>query len=475
MAITTLTPGQSYVGLLIDGVTGTPYTGATLRMEDRGPVVDVPFISHDSTGQFTHVDAWFRTQTPPQNLILHTPEGVIGLYGIRWRSHSVRSGVSLGQLAPTETLLGRYEGSLDEPFKVSEARSKVDGLRQWTQLYGITSDREISADGSEELVVRVSTGAESTWQQGEATMSFVSDWRTATPEIDPHSGLNISTHPVLVSKFSEPRPLSDHITEQRKVVHLLTLIAGSPIHFRQHRVGDEQIVVRSAGATVLGHPKVEAISSHTVQDYAQPQPKKRALDNMLTRFSDVGEDGMVRWNEQYDRWKKFILPATGNFGRSGSFMEDTIISMSMSLEAAGKIIGERPGEDETYENNRPITATQVYRCLDVIGVPWGEIGSNAGIARGIARIYNSIKHFNRGEYPDVAVSHLVSGISQMIVRLMTLHLLDESGSLLTRYREVGAMRDLENRAKHYRIAFDSRGNTVSTEAEEPDEEAEAHA
>ncbi|MGP6178174.1 hypothetical protein ACTU6U_12855, partial [Microbacterium sp. A196] len=50
MAITSLTPGQSYVGLLIDGVTGTPYTGATLRMEDRGPVVDVPYISHDETG-----------------------------------------------------------------------------------------------------------------------------------------------------------------------------------------------------------------------------------------------------------------------------------------------------------------------------------------------------------------------------------------------------------------------------------------
>lgn len=475
MAITSLTPGQSYVGLLIDGVDGTPYTGATLRMEERGPVVDVPFISRDETGQFAHVDEWFRTQTPPQNLILHTPDGMIGLYGIRWRGHSVRSGVSLGQLTPSETLLGRYEGSLSEPFKVAEARSAVDGLRQWTQLYGITSDREIGEDGTEDLVVRVTTGVESTWQQGEATMSLMSDWRTAAPDVDPHSGLNISTQPVLVSKFPEPRPLNDHINEQRKVVHLLTLIAGSPIHFRQHHVGDEQIVLRSMGATVLGHPKVEAISSHTVQDYAQPRPNKNALDKMLTRFSDVGEAGMVRWNEQYEPWKKFILPAAGDFGRTGSFMEDTIISMSMSLEAAGKMIGERPGENDTYEHNRPITATQVYRCLDVIGVSWGEIGNNAGIARGIARTYNSIKHFNSGEYPDAAVSHLVSGITQMIVRLMTLHLLDESGSLLAQYREVGAMRDLENRAKHYRLSFDARGNIVSTESEEPNEESETHA
>lgn len=472
MAITSLTPGQSYVGLLVDGVTDTPYTAATLRMEARGPVVDVPYIRGDTTGQFTHVDEWFQTQTPPQNLILRTPDGVIGLYGIRWRGHSVRSGISLGQLAPAETVLGRYEGSLDEPFKVTEARSAVDGLRQWTQLYGITSDREIGDDGSEELVVRVTTGVESTWQQGEATMSLMSDWRTAAPEIDPHSGLNISTHPVLVSKYPNPRTLNEHLTEQRKVVHLLTLITGSPIHFRQHRVGDEQIVVRSVGATVLGHPKVEAISSHTVQDYAQPNPKKSALDKMLTRFSDVGEEGMVRWNEQYEPWKKFVLPAVGNLGRSGSFMEDTIVSMSMSLEAAGKIIGERPGEDETYGHRGPITATQVYRCLDVIGVSWGEIGSNAGIARAIARIYNSIKHFNGGDYPDAAVSHLVSGIAKMIVRLMTLHLLDESGSLLAQYREVGAMRELESRAKHYRLAFDSRGNTVATEGEEPNDESE---
>lgn len=475
MGITSLTPGQSYVGLLIDGVTGTPYTGATLRMEDRGPVVDVPYIYRDETGQFAHVDEWFQTQTPPKNLILHTPDGVIGLYGIRWRGHSVRSGVSLGQLTPSETLLGRYEGPLGEPFKVAEARSVVDGLRQWTRLYGITSDREVGEDGSEGLVVRVTTGVESTWQQGEATMSLVSDWRTAAPEIDPHGGLNISAQPVLVSRFPEPRPLNDHVAEQRKVVHLLTLISGSPIHFREHRVGDEQIVVRSVGGTVLGRPKVEVISSHTVQGYAQPRPKKSALDRMLTRFSDAGEAGMLRWNEQYEPWRKFILPAVGDFGRAGSFVEDTIISMSMSLEAAGKIIGERPGEDATYERDRPITATQVYRCLDVIGVSWGEIGSNAGIARGIARTYNSIKHFNGGEYPDPTVSYLVSGIAKMIVRLMTLHLLDESGSLLAQYREVGAMRDLEDRAVRYRLAFDSRGDTVSTGGGEPDVDSETRA
>lgn len=473
MAITSLTPGQSYVGLLIDGVTGTPFTGATLRMEDKGPVVDVPFISHDETGQFSHVDAWFRTQTPPQNLILHTPDGVIGLYGITWRGHSVRSGVSLGQLSPSETVLGRYDAPLTEPLKIVETRSTVDGLREWTRLYGIESDREQGQDGSEDLVVRVRSGVPSSWQQGEATMTFVSDWRTAAPDVDPHSGLNISTQPVLVSKFPEPRPFIDHLVEQRKVLHLLTLIAGSPLHFRQHRAGDEQIVTRSMAGNILGHPKVELISDQTVRDYAQPFPSREVLNGFLTRFPDVGEAGMMRWSEQYEPWRRFILPAVGILGRNGAFMEDVILSTSMSIEAAGQLIGWREGEDATYYNNRRTTATNVYRCLDLLGVSWGAIGSsNNAIARGVANAYNDIKHFDRGEFPDAAVSHIVSGITKMIVRLLTLHILDDSGELLRQYREPGAMWKLENRAAHYRLTFNERGQAVTTESEGTNDDSE---
>lgn len=473
MAITSLAPGQSYVGLLIDGVDGTPYTGATLRMEDRGPVVDVPYISHDETGQFSHVDEWFRTQTPPQNLILHTPNGVIGLYGIRWRGHSVSSGVSLGRLSPAETVLGRYDAPLSEPFKITETRSTIDGLREWTRLYGIESDREQDEDGSEDLVVRVRSGVPSSWQQGEATMTFVSDWRTAAPDVDPHSGLNISTQPVLVSNFSEPRPFIDHLNEQRKVVHLLTLIAGAPLHFRQHRAGDEQIISRSVGGTILGNPKVELISSQTVREYAQPLPSKEALSGFLTRFPDVGENGMVRWSEQYEPWKRFILPAVGILGRNGAFMEDVILSTSMSIEAAGQIIGTREGEQATYYRNRTTTATNVYRCLDLLGVSWGTIGtSNNAIARGVANAYNDIKHFDRGELPDTAVLHVVSGITKMIVRLLTLHILDESGELLRQYREPGAMWKLTKRAVHYRLSFNEQGRAVPTENEGTDDESE---
>lgn len=463
MAIESLAFGQSLSGLLVDGVEETPYTGATLRLEEpRGVVVDVPYVHHDDTEQFRHVDGWFNTQTPPMNLILQTPDGQVGLFGIKWRGHSVSSGVSLGKLAPAETVLGRCEASLDEPLKLAEVRSQVDGLRQWTRFYGIETEPETDDDGlTQGLVVRVRSGGEVTWQQGEVTLKFVTTWKTNHPEEDPHGGLDIREHVVLVSQFPTTRPFNDHLAEQRKVVSLLTLITGHPILFRRHQVWDETIVSRSVGGTILGHPRVDLISTQTVRDYTQPRLRKTEADDMLVRLPDVGEAGMSRWAEQFETWKRFIFPAVGVLGRREAFMEDVIISTSMSIEAAGQIIGVRDGEEPTYYRGRPTTATNVYRCLNLLGVPWGSITTDhQSLARAVANTYNDIKHFDRGEFPETSVSHTISHITKMIVRLLTLHILDESGGLLRQYREQGAMWKVQRYSEVYGLTFDERGHPV---------------
>ncbi|XPP25653.1 MAG: TetR/AcrR family transcriptional regulator [Leucobacter sp.] len=138
MALDALHFDQSVSGLLVDGVESTPFTGAILKLENpRGVVVEVPYVVGDSSGQFTHVKEWFEEQTPPKNMILETPDGPIGLYGIRWRGHSMKAGVSLGKLAPRETLLGRCESPLSEPLLLDEVHSRIDGLREWTGMNSI--------------------------------------------------------------------------------------------------------------------------------------------------------------------------------------------------------------------------------------------------------------------------------------------------------------------------------------------------
>ncbi len=170
---------------------------------------------------------------------------------------------------------------------------------------------------------------------------------------------------------------------------------------------------------------------------------------------------MSRWAEQFETWKRFIFPAVGVLGRREAFMEDVIISTSMSIEAAGQIIGVREGEEPTYYRGRPTTATNVYRCLNLLGVPWGSITTDhQSLARAIANVYNDIKHFDRGGFPETSVSHTISHITKMIVRLLTLHILDENGGLLRQYREQGAMWKVQRYSEVYGLTFDERGHAV---------------
>ena len=464
MGIETLSEGDSYTGLLIDEQGGTPYIGAALRFQQaHGVLVEIPFLHGREEVQFLEVDAWFSQQSPPSNLILAVPGGEMLLCDLRWRETSIRAGVSLGTIAPSETLLGKRDVPLETPLTMTEVRSSVDGLRPWTRFVSVETEPHTDEEGrAQRLTIEVQSGEGVLWQQGDATMKFVSEWATEYPNDDHQMGINVLDTPVLISKFPTSRPFAHHLREQRKVVNLLTLLTGTGIYFRKHRVGDP--LIGSFGAGGPGGFRVrraELISTQTVREYAQPEPSKTDLDSILVRLPDVGSDGMDRWGSEWDRWKRFILPAAGVLGRRSAFAEDIITSLSMSFEAAGKIIGERNGERDTCYRGRPTTSTYVYRCLSVLGVSWGPAApSHVGLARAIANTYNSIKHFDGSDFPDSAVSFVISHICEYIARLLALYILDERGRLLSPYREEGAMWRVNRYVAAYGISFDERGLLV---------------
>lgn len=464
MGIDNLSAGDSYTGLLTDGQDGNPYIGAALRfVEGQGVVVEIPFLHRSKLAQFAEVDAWFSRQSPPSNLVLAIPGGQVLLCGLKWRGTSIRSGVSLGTISPSETLLGKRDLPLETPLMMTEVRSNVDELRAWTRFASVeTEPHTDDRNRIQGLTIEVRAGDGVEWQQGDARMKFVSEWATEYPHDDSQAGITVIDDPVLLSTFPTSRPFADHLEEQRKVVNLLTLVAGRGIFFRKHRVGDTHIGSFAAGGGgALRVHRAELISAQTVRDYARPAPSKTDVDSFLVRLSDVGVDGMTRWGDEWEKWKRFILPAAGVLARSGAFAEDLITSLSMSFEAAGKIIGTRDGELDTYRGNSPTTATYVYRCLSVLGVSWGKVAtSHVGLARAIAKTYNSIKHYDGRDLPDSAVSLVVSHISEHVARLLALHIVDESGGLLAPFREAGAMWRVDRYVEVYGISFDERGILV---------------
>lgn len=455
--------GETIAGLLVDGVESTPFAGATLHMtEDRGVRLEVPYIEVADVEQFDHVRGWFNTRTPPANMQLLTHAGVISLFDVRWSGNSMGPGIALGKLAPGETLLGRYDGELADPFHIKSVRSHVDALWNWADMSAVTTSRRTNDKGLiSGLSVEVESPEDVVWRQGDATMRMVADWRTEHPSDRTQGGFSVLESVVLESAFDEARPFLDHLVEQQKIVRLLTFLYGVDINFRSHRAKDVRIAERTLGGTIAGYPWVEVISSRTIRDSTRPRPIMTDLQDPLLGLSSLGVEGLSSWAEAQDKWSQFVLPAAGILQRKGAFLEDVVVSTSMSIEAAGSIIGRRPGEEATHFRNRPTTATFVLRCLDLIDVDWGDVATDlVSIARFVATAYNDIKHFDRGGFPSATVSLLVSNINRYIVRLVALHVASPDGSLLGKYRLNGKLWRVEELFKQHEVRLNGSGVLV---------------
>lgn len=464
MGIETFATGDSITGLLVDGAELTPYTGATLKMEPaRGVIVEIPFIENDSSGQFNHVSDWFMTQSPPANMYLLTPDGNIGLFGNRWKGHAVQNSVTLGKVMPRETVLGPCEASLNETLVLNEVCSQIDGLQAWTQMKSLKHVPHIDSNNLvQDLDVKATTVKSEAWTQGEATLYFHTSWKTAHAAEGFEGGLSINDETILVSAFPDERPFPDHLAEHRKVVSLLTLLSGGPIQFRGHQVSAQSIVLRTLSGEIYARsPRVPLISAYTVRELEMQKPSISDLNWMLADFDSVGTSGLERWAAAFEKWKKFILPSVGVLGRRQPYIEDVITTLSFSIEAAGQIIGVRPEEEQTYYRGRPTTSTYVFRCLEVLGVDWGALAPDlCALAQAISKVYNGIKHFNSGDFPDPDVQHVISVVLRYTVRLLALYIMDESGKLLTIYRGKRSLLRAHNIFEQSEVRFDAQGNPM---------------
>ena len=463
MVVEQLSVGVSLAGLLVDGVHGTSYVGATLRLDEtRGLLIEIPFV-YDETEQFAHVRNWFDSN-PPQSLLFMSTEGPISLFGLRWNGYSFPSGLTAasGTIRVGEAVLAHRDGSLTDPLEMRQLRSWLDRLNEWTRLSSVSKEITSEPDGRIQRARRYTVIAESaepvTWKQGEATLTLASTWRP-TEERDNFGRRHvIAEDVVLESSFPEAHPFLDHLVEQRKVANLLVLLHGSQIAFRRHRLRDERFADRLENGQAIDIPFVDLTSDRTVRERAFPtsDSKKRPL----AYLTPVGPDGLATWAQNYDQWKRFILPAVNVFGRHDASVEETVMSTSTCLEAASHLIGHRDNEEATYSNGgRPTTATHLYRCLHLLGITWPEsIESIEGLARAIANNYNEIKHADRGEFPDARHSILISLVNKWIVRLLTLHLTGKGDGLLKDYRDNSkGLRTLQQYFEGYELAITAHG------------------
>ncbi|MBM7824720.1 hypothetical protein JOD55_000547 [Arcanobacterium pluranimalium] len=151
MANWTLDFGDSISGLLVDGVTETPYVGATLKLtRERGIIVEVPYLIFNDNEQFKHVHPWFHDQTPPPSMQLLTNQGTVTLCGVKWSGSRISGGggrIPLGILRPEDALFSEVDDGLQPTLRVQSLRSNIDGLHHWTGLSTVTEEIHTDSDG----------------------------------------------------------------------------------------------------------------------------------------------------------------------------------------------------------------------------------------------------------------------------------------------------------------------------------------
>ena len=341
---------ESLSGLLDDGVEGTPFVGATIRIDrHKGLVVEIPYLLGTDNQQFEHVRRWFTSRKAPTNMELLTPEGCVSLFGITWLEHREsygRANASIGRLQPSVAVFDSREGSFEDPLLMDELYSWFDGLNDWSELTAVSvkpSVDERNIPYQLEFMLRSEPGVE--WVQGDARMRIQPTW-SESPESDGYQRKHIISDNVsIVSSFdSGSKCFEDHYREQQKVRHFMTFMYGRQLYFRRHALSDVQFSYTIGDGKDPIRPRVELVSSRTCAEFIRDVPSRSRSIDLLASLQTVEASGMKTWGEAYCEWERFILPSVNVLGREGVFMEDVILSTSMSMEAAGELIGECDGE-----------------------------------------------------------------------------------------------------------------------------------
>ncbi|WP_458111197.1 hypothetical protein M1D88_12610 [Arthrobacter sp. R1-13] len=460
------TMGDTLPGLIVDNVEDTPYVTGMLTFEElKGIDLLVPFLNN--TPQFASVKGWVRDGRPPSNLQLLTGSGRFTLYGCRTSGSSLNfggHGFSTVKVTPQEVVFKDRDGDFEDALEVTELRSHIDGLTEWTNM-GATSYSFMQDENNrvQKINVEVESPPALTWRHGDVTFELSTNWTTDQEE----PGFRVREWVCLTTRYESSRPCADHFEEQRKMIALLTLMYGQPVVFRRHEIRDSRFNSKVLTGKVVDVPFFEMVSENTVSDYWRSRPGE--LKHPLATASIVGVEGLERWMAAFDEWERVVQPASGTLRRPESYVEDHIVNASVSLEAAGHIIGAVEGEGDSLNGKRPTTATFVFRCLATVKLDWSDIAASPmALAKAIAANYNDVKHAKRGPMPSPEKTYVAGKVALLLVRLLALRIMDPTMSLIKAYGEDWKFVQFKRQIVDMNIYVDADGKFGSRPQEQDD-------
>jgi hypothetical protein len=385
-----------------------------MTVTERGVQVTVPHMHGDE--QFQEVTRRLDQDDGGTNLVLESIDSTISLFGMRLASRrtDMARNISEGQLLTEDAVMMRREGDIDGPLEVEEVRSELDGLTDWSRLRSISYETISQGEGKERrnrsvIALEQVDGLE--WRQGEARLRIATTWESQHEE-----GLRVEDRATLISSFSSPRPVADHIKEQRKFAYLLSVVFGTRIAFRCHEVRDSRFPARTLSGAVTHLPYVDLISRHTFREVQSEQPDRKDLMRPLFYMGHLQATHLEGWASGYDGIGRVLHPYLEVLRTPSAALENRAINAAMSLEALGNRIRRMESEECTHHRGRPTMATWVLRCIMNSHHESTPAESHVLFARAIAKNYNTIKHPGSTEFPDPLHTFILKELSTSIAR-----------------------------------------------------------
>lgn len=420
----TAEPIADRIGILIDGVEGTPYVIGHLRIVPGEPItITVPYDEQDQTGQFAEVKKWGgEDEEVPPSLIFHAPQLSFTLYELSLQSQRHDYGVGSEVVLRAETAV-KYasENPLPKALHTRHLASEIDRFGDWARLSGINLKPETDDNGKVVSITGTVSRTEPVeWTNGDTTYAIINNFGGSSDR--GKNTITLNEQILLTTTFPTGRPITDHLREQNKVRNLVSLLTATPHSYIRHHISDQTDEHNQLVPWNTPYNTRPLWAGRYLSQRHEP-PTRRNIP--LANLREIGVEGLQRWVSEHDKWEQFIYPAVGTFTRNRHFVEDRVIALSMSAETAGHLIGKQPGEEATYRTGRkptPTTATYIYRCLHRLGHQLWEpfTDSLPGLSRNIANNYNRIKHYKEGGFPNPTHSYLVSRLLTLTIRYTAL-------------------------------------------------------
>jgi hypothetical protein len=454
--MTVLRPNEKHSGIFLYGPDESQTVSGSIWLDpDEGVVAEIPFLDlGDGSAQ---VRRWFEDRRPPSTVLFLGDQKRISLFAASFARYSMGSPVSIGRLRFECAVDGEYTGSIADHLTVSSLTSELDALAYWTRLTSIDMNVEHEESRQDDVKVTYSVSAQRglEWLQDDAKMSLQSSWR---PDREAGRGVHFDDLAILKSRFKKPRPINDHLQHHIYFRDFLALIHGCGIYFRRHTVRDRKFPFMTLDRTIHGAESVTLISNRTIADRGHPEPKQGDLFLPILTSQSVTPTLLTRWARNYDEWSRCILPLVGVLRRSGLFAEDILVNASMSVEAAAHMVGRVSGESATYtRTGRPTTATHFYRLLAFSQVDFSEVSaSNEDSAYALADTYNSVKHADRGPFPEFAFTYFAGRLALVLARVSMARLLAPGNPDIDAFASSWAVGRILHHMKEQRVRIDSQ-------------------